>query len=65
MRTQLSVRDRRMTGGRVFLIADDPMVEISHLNSAQVMKTVEKPLLQDGVWDIPAASVSAVEVELA
>ena len=65
VRTQLSVADERITGGRVFQIADDPMVEISPLNSAQVMKTVEKPLPQDGVWDFPAASVSAVEVELA
>jgi alpha-N-arabinofuranosidase len=65
MRTQLSVEDGRITGGRVFQIADDSMVEISHLNSAQVMMMLEKPLPHDGVWDFPAASVSAVEVELA
>jgi alpha-N-arabinofuranosidase len=65
VRAQLSVGDRRIAGGRVFQIADDPMVEISPLNSAQVMMTVEKPLSPDAVWDFPAASVSAVEVELA
>ncbi len=39
------------------------MLEISLLNSAEVMKKTEKPLPQDGVWDFPAASVSAVEVD--
>jgi alpha-L-arabinofuranosidase len=63
VRAQLAVADGRITGGRVFQIADDPTVEISSLNSTEVMKTTEKPLSQDGVWDFPAASVSAVEVE--
>jgi alpha-L-arabinofuranosidase len=60
---QLAVVGGRITGGRVFQISDDPTVEISPLNSAEVMKTAEKPLPQDGVWDFPEASVSAVEVE--
>jgi hypothetical protein len=63
VRAQLAVADGRITGGRVFQIADDPTVEISPLNSAEVMKTAEKPLPQDGVWDFPEASVSAVEME--
>jgi hypothetical protein len=29
------------------------------------MKTVEKPFARDGVWGFPAASVSAVELEIA
>lgn len=65
VRAQLGVAGGRITGGRVFQIADDPMVEISPLNSAGVMKTVEEPLPPEGVWDFPAASVSAVEVEFA
>jgi hypothetical protein len=48
----------------VFQITDDPAVEVSQLNSGDVMKTVEKLMPQDGVWDFPAASVSALELEL-
>ena len=29
------------------------------------MKTVEKPFAADGVWEFPAASVSAVELDIA
>ena len=63
VRAQLGVADARITRGRVFQIADDPTVEVSPLNSAAVMQTAEKPLPQDGVWEFPAASVSAVEVD--
>jgi hypothetical protein len=65
IRARLDVAAGRITGGRVFQIADDPMVEISPLNSSEVMRTVEKTLPQDGVWEFPAASVSAVELDLA
>jgi len=50
--------------GRVFEIAADPSVEVSYLNAADVMKTVEKPLAADGGWEFPAASVSALEVAI-
>ena len=50
--------------GRVLEITADPAVELSYLNSADVMKTVEKPFRGDGVWDFPAASVSAVEFDI-
>jgi hypothetical protein len=65
IRTKLQVDRRAITGGRVFEMADDPTVEVSQLNSAEVMKTVEKPLSRDAVWEFPAASVSAVELQLA
>jgi hypothetical protein len=39
-------------------------VELSYLNSADVMKTVEKPFRRNGVCEFPAASVSAVEFEI-
>lgn len=65
VRVQLGVADARITAGRVFQIADHPTVEVSQLNSAGVMQTAERPLPQDGVWDFPAASVSAVEVDFA
>ena len=45
-------------------IADDPMVELSYLNSADAMTTVEKPLPSGGAWEFPAASVSAVEIPI-
>ena len=46
-------------------IADDPMVEVSELNSSKVMQIRERQLAIDGVWTFPAASVSAIEVQLA
>jgi hypothetical protein len=63
VRAQLGVAEGRIAGGKVFQIVEDPMTEISPLNSGEAMKVVEKPLPQDGVWEFPAASVSAVEVE--
>jgi len=50
--------------GRVFEITADPAVELSYLNSGDVMKTAEKPFTADHVWEFPAASVSAVELEI-
>ncbi len=52
-------------GGRVFEITADPAVELSYLNSGAVMQTVEKPFGASGVWEFPAASVSAVELDVA
>jgi alpha-L-arabinofuranosidase len=60
----LQVAGSTVGGGRVFEIAEDAMVELSYLNSADVMKTVEKPLTPGAVWQFPAASVSAVELEI-
>jgi hypothetical protein len=48
----------------VLEIAEDSTVELSYLNSGEVMKVVEKPLSPDTVWEFPAASVSAVELEI-
>jgi hypothetical protein len=65
VRTALQIDGRIVRGGRVFEITADPDAEVSYLNSADVMKTVEKPLTAGGTWEFPAASVSAVELELA
>ena len=46
-------------------IADDPMLEISNLNSRDVMQQRSRDLAADGPWTFPAASVTAVELELA
>jgi hypothetical protein len=50
--------------GRVFEIAEDPAVEVSYLNDADVMRAREKPFALDGGWEFPAASVSALEVQI-
>ena len=60
----IQIEGQTARAGRVFEIADDPMVELSYLNSADAMQTVEKPLPADGSWVFPAASVSAVEIPI-
>ena len=50
--------------GRVFEIAGDTTVELSYLNSNDVMKTLEKPFTPGEAWEFPAASVSAVALEI-
>lgn len=61
----LRVAGNTIRSGRVFEIAEESTVELSYLNSADVMKTVEKPMSAAAVWEFPAASVSAVELEIA
>jgi alpha-L-arabinofuranosidase len=63
VRAQLGVAGAQLTDGRVLQIAEDPMLEVSPLNSSAVMIPVEKPLPQSGTWEFPAASVSAVELD--
>jgi alpha-L-arabinofuranosidase len=53
-----------LASGRVFEISADPTVEVSYLNAANVMSTVEKPFAQNGIWEFPAASVSALELAI-
>jgi len=60
----LQIDGHVIRSGRVFEISADPTVELSYLNSADVMKTVEKPLTANGVWEFSPASVSAVELEI-
>jgi alpha-L-arabinofuranosidase len=61
----LQVTGSTIHRGRVFEIAEDSTSELSYLNSFDVMKTVEKPMTAGAVWEFPAASVSAVELEIA
>jgi alpha-N-arabinofuranosidase len=65
VKTTLHIEGQVIRSGRVFEISADPTVELSYLNSADVMKTQEKPLTEGGLWEFPAASVSAVELEIA
>ncbi len=61
----LSLDDAAISRATAFEIADDPMVELSNLNSGTVMQETKKSLDPRGAWSFPAASVTAVEVELA
>ena len=61
----LQVADTTIRQGRVFEIAADSTVELSYLNSGEVMKTIEKSLSANAVWEFPPASVSAVELDTA
>jgi alpha-N-arabinofuranosidase len=65
VKTTLQIAGKSIRSGRVFEISADPMVELSYLNSATAMKAVEKPLPEGAAWEFPAASVSAVELEIA
>jgi len=64
VRAAIRIAGSRVGGGRVFEIAEDPSVEVSYLNDADVMKTQEKPFGGSGVWEFPAASVSALELSV-
>jgi hypothetical protein len=61
----LGVAGHTIRGGKVFEIRADSTVELSYLNSGDVMQTVERSMTADGTWEFPAASVSAVELEIA
>ena len=63
--TNLRIAGTRVRSGRVFEIVDDPMVEVTLLNSHEVMRVAEKAMTDVTVWEFPAASVSAVELTLA
>jgi alpha-L-arabinofuranosidase len=53
-----------LRSGRVFEIGADPTVEVSYLNAPDVMSAVEKPFAHTGIWEFPAASVSALELTI-
>lgn len=63
--TKTSIQGAEVESCRAFTIADDPMVEVSELNSDSVMQIVERELSPRKPWEFPAASVTAVEVKLA
>jgi hypothetical protein len=63
-KTTIQIAGHAIQGGRVFEISEDPMVELSFLNSADAMKTIEKPFAASGGWEFPPASVSAIEIDI-
>jgi alpha-L-arabinofuranosidase len=62
---KIMLSEGAVRGSRAFTIADDPMVEVSELNSDSVMQVSERELPLHKPWEFPAASVTAVEVKLA
>ena len=60
----LRVPGAKIKAATVFEIADEPMVEVSNLNSGTVMQIKKRELSGEDAWKFPAASVSAIEVEL-
>ena len=62
--TALAIRNLRPPVRRVFEIAADTTAELSYLNSAEVMKTTERVMATGTSWEFPAASVSALELDL-
>lgn len=65
VKTTIQITGHVIQKGRVFEISEDPTIELSYLNSADAMKTVEKPFAPSGGWEFPAASVSAIELGIA
>ena len=64
LKASFQIEGHSIQNGRVFEIADDPMVEVTYLNSAEVMRVVEKPISNPAAWEFAAASVSVVELTL-
>jgi hypothetical protein len=64
VKANFQIPGKQIQSGRVFEIADDPMVEVTLLNSADVMRVAEKTMTNVTTWEFPAASVSAVELKL-
>ena len=65
IKTNLQITGKQIQGGRAFEIVDDPMIEVTLLNSADVMRVTEKTVTNVTTWEFPPASVSAVELKLA
>jgi hypothetical protein len=60
----LQVQGHIVKGGRVFEISGDTTEELSYLNSSRVMTTAERVMVSGKAWEFPAASVSAVELDV-
>ena len=63
VKTRLGVAGHRLASGRVFEIALEPEYEVFE-HKPELTRPKEKPLPASGDWTFPAASVSAVEIEI-
>ena len=61
---ELNLGGAKIAAANSFEIVDDPEIEVSELNDSEVMQEHMRQLANDGRWSFPAASVSAVEIEL-
>ena len=59
----LHVDGKKVKAGRVFTLAADPEFEVFE-HREDVLQPIEKPLPVSGKWTFPAASVSAVELDV-
>lgn len=64
LRANFSVLDRSIRSSKIFQIAEDPMVEVHELNADTVMQVEQREATPAEEWQFPAASVSAVELQL-
>jgi alpha-N-arabinofuranosidase len=60
---QIAVADMQIGCGRIFELAGDPEYEVIE-TQPNAVAPVDKTLPQDGRWTFPAASVSAVELDI-
>ncbi len=61
--TTIRIAGQVIRRGRVFEIMADPTEEVSYLNDAEVMRPRQTSFPTNGLWDFPAASVSALEIQ--
>jgi alpha-L-arabinofuranosidase len=61
---RLGLGEASIARATAFEIAEDAMIEVSNLNSAEIMREAERSLGTSGDWSFPPASVTAVEVDL-
>jgi alpha-L-arabinofuranosidase len=64
IRIKLIIDGKEIRSGRIFEMAADPQFEVTEIHPDQI-KPVEKQLASDNHWSFPAASVSAVELQMA
>ncbi|MEW6744054.1 MAG: alpha-L-arabinofuranosidase C-terminal domain-containing protein [Planctomycetota bacterium] len=62
-KVQLAVKGAKMRAGRVFEMVADPEFEVIETASREIVAR-EKAVPESGEWTFPAASVSALELEL-
>ena len=61
--TQLAVNGMKITAGKAFEMAGDPLYEVTEIEPERITPQ-EKSVPADGRWTFPAASVTAVELDV-
>jgi alpha-L-arabinofuranosidase len=63
VRAALQVAGCRVVAGRAFQIAADPMIEVDQ-SAPDLLSPVERPMPDPRTWEFPAASVTAIELQV-